>query len=90
MMRAADPTRQVAVALEYDGESAPRVTAKGRGEIARKIIETANEHHVPIQENALLAEALSQVELDDHIPIEMYQAVAEVIGFVLRLRRQAR
>ena len=85
-----DPARRVAVALTYDGEAAPRVTAKGRGEVARRILEVAAEHHVPVQENALLAEALSQVELDDQIPIEMYQAVAEVIGFVLRLRGQAR
>lgn len=85
-----DPARRVAVALTYDGEAAPRVTAKGRGEVARKILEVAAEHHVPVHENALLAEALSQVELDDQIPIEMYQAVAEVIGFVLRLRGQAR
>lgn len=85
-----DPQRRVAVALTYDGEAAPRVTAKGRGEVARRILEVAAEHHVPVQENALLAEALSQVELDDQIPVEMYQAVAEVIGFVLRLRGQAR
>lgn len=87
---ARDPARRVAVALTYDGEAAPRVTAKGRGEVASRILEVAAEHHVPVQENALLAEALSQVELDDQIPVEMYQAVAEVIGFVLRLRGQAR
>jgi flagellar biosynthesis protein len=45
---------------------------------------------VPIEENALLAEALSSVELDDHIPEDLYKAVAQVIGFVLQLRRHAR
>lgn len=77
---------QVAVALEYDGHGAPRVTAKGRGEVARKIVETAREHEVAIEQNALLAEALSAVELDDAIPEELYRATAQVIAFVLSLR----
>ena len=81
---------QVAVALEYDGHGAPRVTAKGRGEIARKIVETAREHEVAIEQNALLAEALSAVELDDAIPEELYRATAQVIAFVLSLRRDFR
>ncbi|MBN9469770.1 MULTISPECIES: EscU/YscU/HrcU family type III secretion system export apparatus switch protein [unclassified Bosea (in: a-proteobacteria)] len=81
---------QVAVALEYDGHGAPRVTAKGRGEVARKIVETAREHEVAIEQNALLAEALSAVELDDAIPEELYRATAQVIAFVLSLRRDFR
>jgi flagellar biosynthesis protein len=78
--------RRIAVALEYDGSAAPRVTAKGQGEIAEKIIETARKHDVPLEENPLLAQALAAVEIDDHIPEELYKAVAQVIGFVLRLR----
>ncbi len=85
----ARPPRRLAVALEYDGRAAPRVTAKGRGEVAEKIIETALKADVPVEENPLLAQALSAVELDDHIPEELYKAVAQVIGFVLRLRAQA-
>lgn len=85
----ARPARRMAVALEYDGRSAPRVTAKGRGEVAEKIIETARQHDVPVEENPLLAQALASVEIDDHIPEELYKAVAQVIGFVLRLRAQA-
>mgnify|MGYP001079318683 CR=1 FL=1 len=81
---------QVAVALEYDGHGAPRVTAKGRGEVAQKIVETAREHEVAIEQNALLAEALSAVELDDAIPEELYRATAQVIAFVLSLRRDFR
>ena len=81
---------QVAIALEYDGHGAPRVTAKGRGEVARKIVETAREHEVAIEQNALLAEALSAVELDDAIPEELYRATAQVIAFVLSLRRDLR
>jgi flagellar biosynthesis protein len=79
--------QQVAIALEYDGQAAPRVTAKGRGEIAERIVETAREHGVPIEDNAILAEALSAVELDDHIPPELYQSVAQVIAFVLGARK---
>lgn len=82
--------RRTAVALEYDGSAAPRVTAKGRGEVADRIVETAREAGVPIEENAILAEALSTVELDDQIPEDLYKAVAQVIGFVLRLRAHAR
>lgn len=77
---------QVAIALEFDGQNAPRVTAKGRGEVAARILETAREHDVPVEENPILAEALSAVELDDQIPEPLYQAVAQVIAFVLSLR----
>ncbi|SFI30544.1 flagellar biosynthesis protein [Bosea sp. OK403] len=78
--------RQIAVALEYDGQGAPRVTAKGRGELAQRIIETGREHGVAVEENAVLAQALSAVELDDQIPEELYRAAAQVIAFVLSLR----
>jgi len=72
-----------AVALRYDGAGAPRVTAKGEDEIARRIVETARAHGVPVEENSALAVALSAVELDDEIPYELYQAVAAVLSFVL-------
>ncbi|HEY7646252.1 MAG TPA: EscU/YscU/HrcU family type III secretion system export apparatus switch protein [Hyphomicrobiales bacterium] len=79
--------RHTAVALQYEhGEdAAPRVTAKGKGAVADAIVETAQRHGVAVESNALLAEALSRVELDQQIPRELYRAVAEVIGFVLRL-----
>jgi flagellar biosynthesis protein len=81
--------RQLAVALEYDGQNAPRVTAKGRGELAERIVETGREHGVAIEQNAVLAQALSAVELDDQIPEELYRATAQVIAFVLSLRGEA-
>lgn len=84
------PGRKLAVALAYDGSAAPRVSAKGQGELAERIIATGREAGVPIEENALLTQALSAVELDDQIPEELYKAVAQVIGFVLQLRRRAR
>lgn len=82
---------QMAVALDYETgtKQAPVVVAKGRGEIAEKIMEVAREHGITIEANPMLAEALSGVELDAAIPHELYQAVAEVIGFVLRARRRS-
>ena len=76
----------VAVALEYETgtREAPRVTAKGYGAIAEQIIAVAEEHGVVIEANPHLAEVLSGVEFDDSIPMELYEAVAEVIAFVLR------
>jgi flagellar biosynthesis protein len=81
---------QLAVALHYDRTGAPRVVAKGRGSIGAKIIEVANAHGIPIEENEVLAGALSNVELGDEIPAELYKAVAEVLIFVLRLTGRIR
>ena len=81
----ADRTQNLAIALHYDRKGAPRVVAKGRGTVGDKIVEMAREHGVPIEENEVLAGALSQVELDNEIPVELYKAVAEVLTFVLRV-----
>jgi flagellar biosynthesis protein len=75
---------QVAVALEYDFKGAPRVTAKGRGAVAESILALAREHGVTVEENPILAEALSGIDLDQEIPEALYRAVAEVLTFVLR------
>ena len=76
---------QLAVALHYDRTGAPRVVAKGKGTLGEKIIEVAKAHDIPIEENEVLAGALSNVELGEEIPAELYKAVAEVLVFVLRL-----
>jgi len=78
-----------AVALKYDrGMNAPICVAKGVDSIALKIREVANEHRVPVVENPPLARALhGTVEIDREIPPEHYQAVAEVISYVMRLNR---
>jgi len=81
---------KLAVALQYDRNGAPRVTAKGKGAIGRKIIEVAKANDIPIEENEVLAGALSNVELGEEIPVELYKAVAEVLVFVLKLTRPAR
>ena len=79
---------QLAVALHYDRAGAPRVVAKGRGSIGARIVEIARAHDIPVEENEVLAGALSNVELGDEIPAELYKAVAEVLIFVLRLSRR--
>ena len=81
------PPINLAVALDYETgtRDAPRIVAKGRGELARRIVEVAEESGVVVEANGPLAEALAGVELDDTIPIELYEAVAEIIGFVLRV-----
>jgi len=78
------PKPRLAVALRYDAPNAPKVVAVGRGELGQRIIDTAREHGVPLQENAALAEALSTIELDEHIPEPLYEAVAVIIAFILR------
>ena len=76
----------IAVALEYDGESAPKVTAKGEGSIAQQIIAIAKNHDVPLQENPELVQMLSHIELGEEIPEALYLAVAEIIAFAYILR----
>lgn len=90
-----EPVREkpaLAVALRYERgvTPAPRVVAKGRGLVAERIIETAREAGVAVEGSPMLAEALAGVEVDDEIPEELYRAVAEVIGFVLRATGQMR
>lgn len=79
--------RALAVALQYEKgtREAPRVIAKGRGLVADRIVELARDNGVIIETNPVLAEALSGVELDESIPLELYEAVAIVIGYVLRV-----
>ena len=81
---------KLAVALHYDKTGAPRVVAKGKGTIGARIVELAREHAIPIEENEVLAGALSHVEIGDEIPPELYKAVAEVLIFVLRLSGRIR
>ena len=85
-----DTKKKIAVALHYDRTGAPRVIAKGKGTLGAKIIEVAKAHDIPIEENEVLAGALSNVEIGDEIPAELYKAVAEVLIFVLRLSARVR
>ena len=81
-----DNKPSAAVALQYDGKNAPVVTAKGRGELAERIIELAGEYGIPLHEDPDLIELLSALELEEEIPTALYTAVAEVIAFAYMLK----
>ncbi|WP_216828004.1 EscU/YscU/HrcU family type III secretion system export apparatus switch protein [Alkalihalobacterium elongatum] len=76
-----------AIALSYSETSdvAPQVKAKGKGLVAEKIIARAKEHHIPIQQDPSLVELLSQLEINETIPSELYEVVAEVFAFIYRI-----
>ena len=76
-----------AIALKYDQEksNAPKLIAKGRGEMAEKIIEIAKTHHLPLYEDENLVSILEALEVESEIPPELYRAVAEVLAFIYRL-----
>lgn len=75
--------KKAAVALSYDVEdTAPRIVASGRGILADKIIDKANEANVPIHEDKKLANTLAKLEIGDCIPPELYGVVAEVLVYV--------
>lgn len=75
-----------AVALNYDGKNAPKITAKGEDELARKIVEVAEEHGIPLYHDEKLARTLSRLELGSEIPETLYLTIAEIIAFAYQLR----
>jgi len=91
-MTPTDPARRAtdgrpgAVVLSYDAkETAPRVVAKGYGILAETILRTAQEHGVYVHESPELVGLLMQVDLDAHIPPQLYLAVAELLAWLYRL-----
>jgi flagellar biosynthesis protein len=78
--------RRRAVALRYDqdSESAPRVLAKGNGDIAERIIALAREHGIPLHEDRDLVRLLGVLDLDIEVPPQLYRALAEVLAHVYR------
>ncbi len=79
-----------AVAIRYDegDSSAPRVIAGGKGLVAEKIIATAKEAGIHIEQDPNLVELLSKVEIGEEIPVELYQTVAEVLAFVYKVNEK--
>ncbi len=75
-----------AVALNYDHQGAPRVTAQGQGLIAEQIIRLAQENEIHIHESPELVEVLLRLELGDEIPESLYRAIAEIIAFTYKLK----
>lgn len=81
-----------AIALKYDRkkDDAPKVTAKGKGKVAEKIIELAKKHDIPIKDDPDLVEVLSSLDINQEIPSEIYAAVAELLAFVYSLNSKRR
>jgi flagellar biosynthesis protein len=78
-----NPANRTAVALAYEpGEAAPKILATGKGAVAEKIIETAEENNVPTYKDDKLADTLSRLQIGDMIPPELYGVVAEILVFV--------
>ncbi|MFY9314385.1 MAG: EscU/YscU/HrcU family type III secretion system export apparatus switch protein [Burkholderiales bacterium] len=99
-MSAAEITRQTgagenapkasAVALAYAaGDGAPRVVAKGRGLVAEEILRRAQAAGIPVHASREMVSLLMQVDLDRHIPPELYRAVAELLAWLHRLEHGA-
>lgn len=81
-----------AIALQYDKEinSSPVVTAQGTNKTAQNIIKIAEENGIPIKKDEDLVNMLSQIELNQEIPVELYQAVSEIFSFIYGLSNEAR
>ncbi len=79
-----------AVALKYDRskDRAPRVTAKGKGEVANNIIKVAQLHKLPIKKDEDLIELLSKVEIDKEVPENLYKAVAELFSYIYKVSKK--
>ncbi len=83
-------TPKKAVALKYDIERAPapKVTAKGFGSVAEKIIALAKENGVPVKDDPDLVEVLSRLDINEEIPPDLYVVVAELLAFIYRMNSE--
>ena len=81
--------RKKAVAIKYDiAEVAPKVLAKGAGIVAEKIVEKGKTNDIAVHEDAFLVEDLTRLDIGEHIPPELYLAVAQVLVFINELERK--
>ena len=85
-----EPKQAAALRYRQDKDNAPRVVASGKGELARRIIQEAEQHQVPVYEDADLAKLLTMLPLGSEIPPDLYAAVAEVLAFIYTLTVQKR
>lgn len=83
--------RKEAVALKYHPEmdQEPTVVAKGKGIVAENILEKAKENDIPVQEDPALVELLGKLDINESIPEELYEAVAEVFAFIYKTNKEA-
>lgn len=91
MYKADDEIRKKAVALKYDvtKDSAPRVVAKGQGEMAERIVAIAREHQVAVEQDPELVNYLYAIDVFDQIPVQLYGVVAELLAFIYNLDQKA-
>ncbi len=82
--------KAAALKYTYGEDNAPKVVAKGKGEVAEKIMEIARSCHIPIREDRELVEILSTLDLYEEVPQELYKAVAEILAFIYTLNKKAR
>ena len=85
-MSKAEQTPRQAIALTYDGQHTPTLSAKGDDQLAEAILAIAREYEVPIYENAELVKLLARMELGDSIPEPLYRTIAEIIAFAWHLK----
>ncbi|MFS0823627.1 EscU/YscU/HrcU family type III secretion system export apparatus switch protein [Bacillus sp. 1P02SD] len=87
MKKASEEKGLKAVALSYDQklDSEPKIIAKGKGIIAQNIIEMAETHNIPIEEDRALVELLGELKLNEGIPEELYQVIAEIFAFIYKM-----
>jgi flagellar biosynthesis protein len=83
-----DNKKAAALKYRYGKDPAPRVVAKGSGWLAEKIIQTAKEHNIPLQEDPNLIEILSTLDLYEEIPPALYEAVAEILVFIYQMNNK--
>lgn len=82
---------RIAIALKYEhgADPAPKLVAKGKGQLAETILAIARDHGIAVREDAPLVHVLAQVELDQEIPAEAYVAVAEILSYLYRTGQSA-
>ncbi|WP_208592458.1 EscU/YscU/HrcU family type III secretion system export apparatus switch protein [Gracilibacillus suaedae] len=83
--------RKRAAALQFDAEMdvAPKVTATGKGYVAEEILDRAKKNNIPIQSDPSLVELLSELNINEQIPEELYQVVAEVFAYIYQVDQKA-
>ena len=79
-----------AAALKYNMEkdNAPKIIAKGKGELAKKIVETAEEHDIPIRKDQDIVEVLTRMNIGEEIPEKLYSAIAEILSFIYQMENK--
>ena len=84
-MREKDIKKAVALKYDIDIDNAPKITAKGKGELASNIIKIAQDNEIPIKKDEDLVELLSAIDIEKEIPASMYKAVSEIFSFIYDL-----